>query len=158
METKNDLPGVSWGDFRAAEARLAEAGHDLLRWTGESSGMLATVRDGGPPRIHPVNVGVVGDDLFVFVLGSAKRTDLERDGRYALHAHQNPSSPSEFLVRGHALQVTDPATRTRVAATWPFEIDDAYGLFELRIVSVLLGQRPTPDDWPPAYTTWRTAG
>ena len=116
--------------------------------------MLATVRADDPPRIHPISFEIVDGRLYAFILRSAKRIDLERDGRYALHAHQDPAAPSEFLVRGRATLIDDPAVRRGVAASWPFEVDDSYALFELSVEAALLGSRTTADDWPPRYTSW----
>jgi hypothetical protein len=105
-----------------------------------------------------VNVGIIDGHLLVWVIrGSAKATDLENDGRYALHTHQDPAVPHEFQVRGRAAAVPEGPLRT-AARTWSFEIDDGYVLYELSIDHALLGSRPSADDWPPVYTSWRAAG
>jgi hypothetical protein len=145
---------VRWSDFREAAPGLAAEGERLLHPGGAGAGLLATVRDDAPPRIHPVNVGIADGGLYTFILRSAKRTDLEIDGRYALHAHQDPAAPSEFSIRGRARRVDDPAIRSAVAAGWSFEVDDGYALFELSVESALLGARNDADEWPPRYTTW----
>lgn len=145
---------VAWAAFEAAAPVLAAEARRLLRRGGEDAGFLATVRGDLPPRIHPVNVGIVDAGLYVFVLPSAKRTDLELDGRFALHAHQDPEAPGELSIRGRAVEVHDATVRARVAAAWPFRPDASYGLFELRLAAVVVGRRPTADDWPPRYETW----
>src|SRR5512141_371905 len=150
MTATEPQAGVSWAEFEAAAPNLAADGRALLRWGAADEGLLATVRDELPPRINPVSVAIVDGRLLVFVLRSAKRTDLEVDGRYALHAHQDPAAPSEFSVRGRASLITDPAIRAGAARDWPFEVDDSYWLFELRITAAAISRRPTPDDWPPA--------
>jgi len=147
---------ATWRQFAAAAPDLAAAGRALLYREGHGGALLATVRDGEPPRIHPISVGIVEDGLYAFILKSAKRVDLERDGRYALHAHLDPAAPNEFSVRGRA-QVVDEPTRSAVAAGWSFEADEGYELFEFRVESAVLGERPTADDWPPHYTTSRAA-
>lgn len=145
-----------WRDFAAAAPEQAAAGRSLLERSGTGEGLLATVRADGLPRIHPVNVGIVNGSLLTFVIvGSAKAGDLAVDGRYALHAHQDPAAPHEFLVRGRAETVTDAARRAAAAAEWPFDADDGYTLFELSIEHAVFGARPTADDWPPVYTSWR---
>jgi len=144
---------ASWEEFEAAAPALAEAGRRLLQRGDRDSGVLATVRADLPPRIHPVTVGIVEGRLLVFVLASAKRNDLEQDGRFALHTHLDPERPNEFMVRGRASVVTGPA-RDRAAAGWAFEVDDGYELFELDVESAVLGERATADDWPPRYTSW----
>jgi hypothetical protein len=147
---------ATWKQFAAATPDLAAAGRALLYREDHGAAMLATVRDREPPRIHPISVGIVGDGLYAFILKSAKRVDLERDGRYALHAHLDPVAPNEFSVRGRARIVGEPV-RSTVAAGWFFEADEGYELFEFDIELAVLGERPTADDWPPQYTTWRAA-
>jgi len=146
---------ASWADFRAAAGSLAEAGAAQLD-RARGAAFLATVRDGAAPRIHPVTVGIVGDGLFVFLLDSAKRRDLVEDGRYALHAHQDPDVPTEFSLRGRARLVPAGELRERVAQGWFFEVDDDYWLFELRLASAILGERAA-DEWPPRYRRWSSA-
>jgi len=144
---------VTWAEFSAAAPDLAAEGRRQLYRRGEGEAMLATVREEEPPRIHPINVGIVGDRLYAFLLRSAKRLDLERDGRFALHSHQDPSAPNEFLVRGRAQRVLDGAVLSTVAAAWYFTVDESYHLFELSIETALAGLRAA-DEWPPRYTSW----
>jgi hypothetical protein len=150
---------TDWNDLAAGAPAIAAAGRGLLERTGAGEGLLATVRHDAPPRIHPVNVGIVDGRLLTFVIvGSAKAADLAADGRYALHAHQDPAVPHEFQVRGRASAVTDGEIRTSAAAGWPFEVDDGFALYELSIDHAILGERPSADDWPPVYTSWRPSG
>ena len=44
--------------------------------------------------------------------------------------------------------------RQKVAQDWFFTVQDTYPLYELMIETVLLGERPTANDWPPVYTSW----
>jgi hypothetical protein len=145
---------ATWTRFAAAAPDLAAAGRRLLYREGHGGALLATVREGEPPRIHPISVGIVGSGPYAFILKSAKRVDLERDRRYALHAHLDPAAPDEFCLRGRVRVVGEP-TRSIVASGWLFAVDEGYELFEFEIDSALLGERPTADDWPPRYTTWR---
>ena len=80
--------------------------------------------------------------------------DLEEDGRYALHTHQDPAAPSEFALRGRARLVEDGPEREGAATVWAFTVDATYALFELSIETALLGARATADEWPPRYTSW----
>jgi hypothetical protein len=149
---------VTWAEFEAAAPELAAEGRRLLHRGGEGQAMLATVRGSDdPPRMNPVTVGIVAGRLHAFILHSPKLLDLERDGRYALHSHHDPAAPSEFALRGRARLVEDGADRSAVAADWPFEVDDTYRLFEFSIDSALVGKRPTADDWPPTYASWKPA-
>jgi hypothetical protein len=149
---------TSWNAFAAASPEVAARGRALLERSGIGEGLLATVRGDGPPRIHPVHVRIVGGRLLTFVIvGSAKAGDLRADGRYALHAHQDPAVPHEFLVRGVAVRLADPTSRAAAAAEWSFEIDDGYDLYELSIDHAVFGERASADDWPPVYTSWKPA-
>jgi hypothetical protein len=145
---------ATWGEMAAAAPRLAERGRALLMPTGTGDGLLATVRGEAPPRIHPVSFEIADGELLVFVLRSAKLVDLEQDGRYALHANIDEAAPSEFMVRGVAREVSDPAARAAAAQVWSFSVDDSYRLFALDIASASLGERPNPHAWPPVYTRW----
>jgi hypothetical protein len=144
---------ASWADLEAGSPTIAAAGRNVLYRSGEGAALIATVRGGSPPRIHPVNVGVVDGGLYAFMLDSAKRRDLAEDGRFALHGHQDPAAPTEFSLRGRAQLVPAGDVWDRVAAGWFFGVDDSYWLFELRIASALLGERAA-DEWPPRYTRW----
>ena len=144
---------VPWSDFDAAAPAIAAAGaRQLDRANGAA--LLATVRGAeSAPRIHPVTVGIVDGRLYVFLLDSAKRTDLTEDGRYALHAHQDQEAPDEFSVRGRAELIPQGELRSGVAKDWFFGVDDTYWLFELRVQTAILGERG-PDEWPPRYKRW----
>jgi len=146
---------TTWADFERAQPAMAARGRELMYRTGDGEGMLVTVRAGVLPRVHPVNAGVVAGHLYTFVQGrSAKRQDLEADGRYAFHTFLYPQAPTEFLVRGHAVEVTDGDLRTRIAADWFFNVQDSYPLYELMVEHALLGERATANDWPPVYSSW----
>lgn len=149
---------ATWATFAAAAPRIAAVGERLLHWRGEiAEGLLASVQGDAPPRVHPIYVRVVDGRLYGFIGRSAKRKDLEQDGRYALHAHQDPNVPDEFEVRGRASIVPPGAAHEAVAAAWYFETGDAYELFEFDVESAVLGERASQDDWPPVYATWRTS-
>ena len=148
---------ATWAEFEAAAPELSADARRLLYARGDGEALLATVRDDEPPRIHPINVGIVDGELYAFVLASAKRVDLERDGRYALHTHQDPADPGEFSVRGRARLVDDETVRAAVGGAWYFEVDETYHLFAFGIESALLGLR-TADEWPPRYSRWSAAG
>jgi hypothetical protein len=148
---------TTWAEFEAAAPELAAEGRRLVYRGDAGEMLLATVRGDAPPRIHPINVGIVEGQLYAFILASAKRTDLEQDGRYALHSHQDPAAPSEFALRGRATLVSSEDDRAAAAAAWPFDVDETYSLYAFAIDSALLGARPTADDWPPRYTSWTAA-
>jgi Pyridoxamine 5'-phosphate oxidase len=148
----------SWEAFARAEPDLAARGRELLYQRGDGEAFLTTVAANGTPRIHPLNVGVRDGRLLVFVQAhSAKARDLESNQHYALHAHQDAEHPHEFMVRGQARLVTDPALRAAAAADWFYTVSEAYPLYELLIEHALLGERETASDWPPRYRSWRSA-
>lgn len=147
---------VSWGAFAIASPRLAATGRRLFERLDSGSALLATVRGDGLPRIHPITIRFVDGRLVAFLIeGSAKLADLDEDGRYALHAHQDPTEPHEFLLRGRAATVTDRDVRDAIAAVWAFDVDENYRLVEFFIDHAVLGRRADPDAWPPRYTSWR---
>ena len=149
----------SWDDFERAEPDLAAKGLAVLHQRGEGEGFLTTVATNGTPRIHPLNVGVRDGRLLVFIQAhSAKARDLESNPHYALHAHMDPEHPHEFMVRGQARLVADPAVRRAAATDWFFTVSEAYPLYELRIEHALLGERESANDWPPQYRSWRSPG
>ena len=92
---------MSWAGFEADAPGLAALVRGLLRRDGIDQAFLATVRGDEAPRIHPVYVGIVDGRLYTFASG-VKRADLEHDGRYALHPHQDPDlrqPPSNVTLR-----------------------------------------------------------
>ncbi|MDL2335231.1 MAG: pyridoxamine 5'-phosphate oxidase family protein [Chloroflexota bacterium] len=148
----------TWADLEAAAPKIAAMGRELMYRNGDGEGMLVTVSAGSQPRVHPVNVGVVDGHLYAFVQPkSGKAHDLATDGRFALHAHYDPQAPHEFQVRDRARLVDDPAQRDAIAANWFFNAKD-YPLYELLIEHALLGERPTANDWPPLYSSWKASG
>ena len=141
---------ASWSEFEHAAPEMAAEGRRLL---GRGDPLIATIRGDDPPSLNPISVGFVHGNLYAFILRSRKRADLLRDGRYALHAWQDPTAPDEFGIRGRVRRVTDPDERARAVAGWSFEADESYVPFEFLIESATLGQR-SADEWPPRYTTW----
>lgn len=147
---------VAWSEFADAAPELATRGRELFERTSAGEALLASVREDLPPRIHPINVGIVEGRLLAFlIVGSAKVADLAADGRYALHAHQDPAVPHEFQVRGRAHEVHDRELRTAAVTAWPFEPDDGYRLFEFGVEHAIFGERASADDWPPVYASWK---
>ena len=150
---------ATWADFETGAPDMAATGRRLIYRRPVGEAFLATVRGDALPRLHPIYVAVLEGRLFAFVLPSPKATDLVEDGRFALHAHQDPASPSEFVVRGRARPIDDASTRIRIGEAWYFDVNDEnHRLFEFDIDHVILGDRPTADDWPPRYTSWKADG
>lgn len=148
---------ATWAEFAAAAPIAAERGRQLFYRTPTGEALLATVRGVGLPQIHPIYVSVMDGRLLAFIGRSSKAVDLAEDGRYAIHAHQDPAAPHEFLLRGRARPIDDPGVRSTFARAWSFDPGDDYRLFEFLIDHAVFGERPTPDDWPPRYTTWSSS-
>jgi hypothetical protein len=68
---------VSWKEFATEKPELAEIGENLLFQFGVGLAFLATVREDGGPRLHPVCPVLSNGRLFVLIVpGSPKRYDL----------------------------------------------------------------------------------
>jgi hypothetical protein len=147
---------ATWADFATQAPEMAEKGRALLYRTGDGEALLATVRGDDPPRIHPIAIRVVGGGLYAFILRSPKLTDLEQDGRYALHAYPDANVPHEFQLRGR-VRVVDDKTRTALAANWSFDVGRA-AAFEFLIDDAIVGERESRDAWPPVYSSWSSEG
>ena len=96
---------LSWHEFAQAEQELANFGEARFR---EGVAFLATVRQDGSPRVHPVSPDLIEGHLLVFMEPtSPKGHDLLRDPRYSLHAFVAPGGiEGEFVCRGTAKGVT----------------------------------------------------
>ena len=145
---------ASWSEFALAAPLLAGAIRGALHQYGPGLAYLATLRPDGAPRLHPVSPAVTDDGLFVCLLDTPKRRDLERDGRFALHAYPAEDRDDEACLRGSGRLVTDPAVIRRVAAAVRATPDVDWWLYELDIREALFVSRP--DFRSPAVTAvWR---
>ena len=100
---------ATWGEFERASPELAAFGKEYF---GLGWAYLATVDRYGSPRVYPVSALVRQGHLLVRMEPtSPKGDDLRRDGRYAMHAtvRDRLGESGEFLVRGRATLVEDPA-------------------------------------------------
>src|SRR4051794_41001762 len=132
---------ASWVDFAAAEPGLAAAVKDLVCQYGSGLGYLATVRPDGGPRVHPVAPVITDEGLFCFIIRSPKRHDLDRDGRYALHAFPPEESDDEAYVSGRAHTVTDDAQRERLGRLMRADPALDWKLYELSIEVAMVLRR-----------------
>ena len=106
---------------------------ELFHQYGLGFGYLATVRRDGGPRVHPVSPIIADDAVFCFIMDSPKRRDLERDGRYALHAYPGDATEDEAYLVGTARVVADLARRRRLSSRYRAEPRVDWRLFELGI-------------------------
>ena len=128
---------MSWKDLETAAPELAAFG---LRRFENGVAYLATVRQDGAPRVHPVTPIIGQGHLFLFMEPtSPKGHDLRRDGRYALHsAVSDPNGTSgEFIILGSATYIVDTAMRSLATQLASYTPADRYILFELSIESAV---------------------
>jgi Pyridoxamine 5'-phosphate oxidase len=146
-----------WSDFAAENPEIAEAGRALIYQYRVGLGYLATIRNDGGPRVHPVCPVIANGGLYVFIGNhSPKLRDLLRDGRFALHAFPKSDLDDEFYVAGRAVRVDDAAVRKVVYDTYTasgaFTSDDT--LFELWLERALHSKYKSRPSWPPVYSKW----
>ena len=97
---------MNWSSFAAAAPELAERVH--ARFEATRIGLLGTIRRDGTPRISPIEVVFVDDELMLGMMWqSLKARDLLRDRRFLLHSIvSDPEAPEgEYKLRGRAASV-----------------------------------------------------
>ncbi len=128
---------ATWGEFEGDSPELAEFGKARLH--GKVA-YLATVRQDGSPRVHPVTPIIGRGRIFVFMEPtSPKGHDIRRDGRYALHSlvSGTDGGDGEFIVTGRGALVDDPAARAIAVECASYAPRERYTLFELFVESAL---------------------
>jgi hypothetical protein len=130
---------VTWKEFAAAERDLADIGRSLLFQFKVGLAFLATARQDGAPRLHPVCPVLSNDRLFVLITPSSpKRHDLLRDGRYALQTFPQPRAGSdELYIAGKAVLIDDQAARADILRDAKHMADAAETAFELWVDRVM---------------------
>ncbi len=124
---------MSWGDFEKASPELAAFGAERLH--GRVS-YLATTRNDGAPRVHPVTPEIGAGHLFVFMEPtSPKGKDLQRDGRFQIHCavSDNSGESGEFWCAGRARLIEDAELRAVAAQISTYPPAERYILFELSV-------------------------
>ncbi|AXI79880.1 pyridoxamine 5'-phosphate oxidase family protein [Peterkaempfera bronchialis] len=99
---------ATWQDFTDEAPELAAAVR--ARIEAHRHHVLATLRKDGSPRVSGTEARLHGPDLTVGSMWQAvKARDLQRDGRYALHANPGDGSMEggDAKVAGRAVEVTD---------------------------------------------------
>jgi hypothetical protein len=143
-----------WADVERDAPDLAAA--VAARFTATKHHVLATLRADGSPRVSGTEVQFHDGDLTCGSMpGAIKAKDLQRDGRYALHANPGDGSMDggDAKVAGRAEEVTDAdALAAYVADVTPPE---PFHLFRLGIDEVVLtslhphGDRLVIETWRP---------
>lgn len=126
---------ATWKEFIQASPDLAQKGEEQLFQYGVGLAFLATVREDGAPRLHPVCPVLSDHHLYVLILPeSPMRVDLEKDGRYALQAFPQAKPDSdEFYLAGKAIRIEDKDQRSRVLSDAKHHASPDEVLFELRV-------------------------
>ena len=100
---------TTWERFAEEAPELAAAVRG--RFEATKHHVLATVRRDGSPRVSGTEVMFHGPDLAVGSMpGAVKARDLQRDGRFALHANPGDGSMEggDAKVAGVAVEEVDP--------------------------------------------------
>jgi hypothetical protein len=107
---------VTWGAFEKEAADLASFGRERI---DRRVSFLATIREDGGPRVHPVTPWISDGHLYVRMYPtSPKVTDLRRDARFALHSMMDNDDGigGEFALTGGASEIVDPDARSAAMA------------------------------------------
>jgi hypothetical protein len=128
---------VTWQEFETENAELAAFGRERIH---RRVSFLATIRDDGGPRVHPVTPWIFDGHLYVRMFEtSPKVADLTRDPRYALHSmmDNDDGEGGEFSLRGRAEQIRDPDLITEAFTAVADFTDRPLVMFEFMVDEVM---------------------
>ncbi len=130
---------MNWTEFQRVAPDFAAAGIRLLtQHDGIAIGFIATVHQA--LHLAPVCPIFCAPGVYLSVGASTpKRRDLDRDGRYVLHAFL-AANDEEFRIAGRAERIDDSQLRTRVHRAirfGAFDLDDP--IYRLGIESSMWG-------------------
>ncbi|WP_336161740.1 pyridoxamine 5'-phosphate oxidase family protein [Amycolatopsis sp. VC5-11] len=104
---------TSWDEFSAAAPALAS--RVRARFAAADSHVLATLRSDGSPRVSGSEIDFRDGEAYIgSMLDARKARDLQRDGRFALHAYPGIEEGGDAKIAGHAVEITDPAEVARI--------------------------------------------
>src|SRR5438105_166624 len=101
---------ASWQQFSEEAPGLADAVRARLASTKHH--VLATLRRDGSPRVSGTEVHFHGPDLVLGSMPGARKVhDLQRDGRFAIHANPGDGSMEggDAKLAGLAIEIIEPA-------------------------------------------------
>lgn len=145
----------TWKEFAAEVPRLAEFGADRLC---AAPAYLATIKEGGSPRVHPVTPIVSDMGLHLYMEPtSPKRADLVQRKEYALHngVADDAGTGGEFWIRGEGRLVEDSGIWLEIAERAGYDPAPRYVLFELLIGAARANTYGDTD--VPQPTRWSTS-
>jgi hypothetical protein len=146
---------TNWQTFASEAPDLAWAVQE--RFEAARHHVLATLRRDGSPRVSGTEVDFWGPHLSIGSLwGALKARDLQRDGRFALHANPGDGSMEggDAKVGGVAVEVDEAALQSYIAERHPPE---PLHLFTLDITEVVLTSIK-PDGESMWIDSWRPGG
>jgi len=145
------VTALSWAVFSDQAPEIAEFG--LSRIDGKVC-YLATVRENGVPRIHPVTALVGNGRCFIFAQpDSSKVRDFQRNAEFNLHCSMSDSSGSsgEFQFTGSAVLNESDSDRLFAESICSYRPSGSFLLYELRISEAtsncFRGGRPRRKKW-----------
>lgn len=141
---------MTWHALVDSAPELAREG--WARFERTRVALLGTIREGGAPRISPVEPFLLGGELVFGVMPSPKLDDLERDQRIVLHSSVSDinGSEGEFKVYGRAVATDDPTIRSHPDAWWASRPPEQSAVFTIDIVEAVLVA------WSPEFDRMRT--
>ena len=156
----NRKPGKDWRMKTEPWRKLEEENPSLAAFGRErldgKVAYLATIREDGSPRAHPVTPVIGNGGCYLFVEPSSfKARDLQENGNFCMHCAMNDSSGSsgEFQISGKVEAVTDEKKRLATEAIASYKPSASYLLFEMKISEALgisyRGGRPLRTRWVP---------
>src|SRR5579883_1172341 len=108
------------GSWSAVAAAAPELAHNVqARFEATGLGLLATLRKDGSPRLTGIEPLFAEGELWLGMMpDSLKAADLQRDGRFALHAATTDKDVKEgdAKLNGVAVEVVDGATKAAFQA------------------------------------------
>jgi len=127
------LSVLSWQAMALEAPEVAEFGESRI--DGKVS-YLATIRENGFPRTHPVTAIVGEGRCFMFAEpNSSKVKDFRVNNQFSLHCGMSDSSGSsgEFQITGTVAQVTDEEIRAAAESICSYRPSGRYLLYELML-------------------------
>ncbi|MCG6493260.1 pyridoxamine 5'-phosphate oxidase family protein [Kitasatospora sp. A2-31] len=144
---------ATWQDFEYEAPDLAPAVR--ARFEANKHHVLATLRRDGSPRVSGIEVDFTGADLtFGSMYGAMKARDLQRDPRFALHAHPGDETLAggDSKVSGRAVEITDEIEIAAWVAELPEPPPGPFHAFRLELEQVV---HTTVEDEHVWITSWR---
>ncbi|MFF2039142.1 pyridoxamine 5'-phosphate oxidase family protein [Kitasatospora sp. NPDC058170] len=144
---------ATWQDFEHAAPDLAPAVR--ARFEANKHHVLATLRRDGSPRVSGTEVDFIGADLTIGSMeGAMKARDLQRDARFALHAHPGDETMEggDSKISGRAVEITDEVELAAWVADLPQPPPGPFHAFRLELEQVV---HTTVGDDHLWITSWR---